>query len=102
MTLQEMIQKLPEAFVPEEAAGLDCRIQLNDIATIVIADGACNIEDAGGAADLTLNMEEADMMAMFQGELDGMTAFTTGKLEMDGDPMLAMRMEGLFDADKVS
>jgi putative sterol carrier protein len=36
-----------------------------------------------------------------KGELNGMTAFMTGKLQVDGDLMLAQRMASFFDAGKL-
>ena len=36
-----------------------------------------------------------------KGELNGMTAFMTGKLQLDGDMMLAQRIGTFFDASKL-
>lgn len=102
MTLQDILAKLPEAFVAENAAGVDATVQLNDTAFIIIKDGACAVEQGENAdADLSLTMTEEDMVAMLTGELSGMDAFMGGQLQMDGDPGLAMQMEGWFDASRV-
>jgi putative sterol carrier protein len=47
-------------------------------------------------------MEDDDLIALLKGELNGMTAFMTGKLQIDGDLMLAQRMSGFFDASKLA
>lgn len=102
MTLQDILAKLPEAFVAENAAGVDATVQLNETAHIVIKDGTCVVNDGTDAgADLSITMEEADMVAMLTGELSGMDAFMGGQLQMDGDPGLAMQMEAWFDASRV-
>jgi putative sterol carrier protein len=46
-------------------------------------------------------MEDDDLVALIKGELNGMTAFMTGKLQVDGDLMLAQRLPGLFDVSKL-
>jgi putative sterol carrier protein len=38
---------------------------------------------------------------MLKGELNGMQAFMTGKLQLEGDMMLAQRLGSFFDASKL-
>jgi putative sterol carrier protein len=47
-------------------------------------------------------MEDEDLVSLMKGELNGMTAFMTGKLQLEGDLMLAQRMFGFFDSSKLS
>jgi putative sterol carrier protein len=51
---------------------------------------------------VTITMEDDDFVALMSGELNGMTAFMTGKLSVDGDLMLAQRMTTIFDAGKLA
>jgi len=37
-------------------------------------------------------------MAMTQGELDGTTAFMSGKLKIEGDMGIAMKLQGVLSA----
>ena len=46
-------------------------------------------------------MEDDDLVSLLKGDLNGMTAFMTGKLQLDGDMMLAQRMTSFFDASKL-
>ncbi len=104
MSASAFLQKLPAAFNPAAAVGTDCTIQFNisSPAHARIADGSCTIVDGVAAApDLSVTMEDADLVALFSGQLDGMTAFMTGKLQVDGDLMLAQRMGRFFDPTKL-
>lgn len=105
MTALEMIQKMPEALNEDAAAGLEATIQyqISTPAYTTIKDGACTVtEGTADSPDVTLIMEDDDLVAMLTGELNGMTAFMTGKLQVEGDLMLAQRIASLFDASKVS
>ncbi|MGH8453097.1 MAG: SCP2 sterol-binding domain-containing protein [Nevskiales bacterium] len=42
------------------------------------------------------------MIALFKGELNGMSTFMAGKLQVDGDLMLAQRPSSFFDASCVA
>lgn len=103
MSAAELIRKMPAAFNPDAAAGVDCTIAFNCATpvSVVIKNGQCSVSDgAASAADLTITMEDDDLVALLKGELNGMTAFMTGKLQIEGDLMLAQRMTSFFDASK--
>lgn len=104
MTAAEMIRNLPKAFDASAAAGTDCTIQFNCSTPmhVVIKDGSCKSGDGPAASsDLAITMEDEDLIALMKGELNGMQAFMTGKLQIEGDMMLAQRMASFFDASKV-
>ncbi len=104
MSASALLSKLPAAFNASEAAGTNCTIQFvcSTPMNTVIKDGTCAV-NAGQAAnpDVTITMEDADLVALMKGELNGMTAFMTGKLQIEGDLMLAQRMASFFDASKL-
>ncbi|HSW13160.1 MAG TPA: SCP2 sterol-binding domain-containing protein [Solimonas sp.] len=100
----ELLKKLPAAFNASEAAGTNCTINFNcsKPVNVVIKDGTCAVNDGTAAgADLTITMEDDDLVALMKGELNGMTAFMTGKLQVDGDLMLAQRIGSIFDPAKL-
>lgn len=104
MSAAELLKKLPAAFSAEGAAGTECTIQFNCSTpmNVTIKNGACSVADGNAAApDVTITMEDDDLVALMKGELNGMTAFMTGKLQLDGDLMLAQRMASFFDAGKL-
>lgn len=100
----ELLKKLPVAFQPDAAGDTDCTVQFN-ISTpmhIVIKNGTCATKDGAAAApDVAITMDDEDLMSLMKGELNGMTAFMTGKLQLEGDLMLAQRMFGFFDSSKL-
>lgn len=105
MSAYEFIKKLPSAFVADAASGTNCTIQFNvsQPAHVIIKDGVCSFGDGKvDNADLGITMADEDLVALFKGELNGMTAFMTGKLQIDGDLMLAQRMGTFFDASRVN
>jgi putative sterol carrier protein len=64
----------------------------------ILLDGQANqvTEDADSAADTTIKVSWADWQAMAGGQLDGMTAFMTGKLKVEGDMSNAMQLQGVL------
>lgn len=104
MSAVELLKRMPEAFQPEAAGDTECVVQFNisTPAYAEIRDGACTVtEGASDAADVTITMDDDDLVALMKGDLNGMTAFMTGKLQLEGDLMLAQRMFGFFDASKL-
>lgn len=101
--VKEIFEQMEGRFKPEAAAGVDCVIQYDlsgeGGATYhtVVKDGACQVS-AGGhdSPSMTLVMEAADFVALTGGELDGMSAFMSGKLKVTGDMSLAMKMQTFF------
>jgi putative sterol carrier protein len=92
---QELVAKMQEAqaFVP----GKKVRLHFGDEGAILL-DGQANqvTEDADSAADTTIKVNWADWQAMASGQLDGMTAFMTGKLKVEGDMSNAMQLQGVL------
>ncbi|SFF33733.1 SCP-2 sterol transfer family protein [Fontimonas thermophila] len=104
MSAAALLHKLPAAFNASQAAGTNCTIQFMCSTPVhaVIKNGTCTVNDGQSPnADVTITMEDDDLVALMKGELNGMTAFMTGKLQIEGDLMLAQRMASFFDASKL-
>lgn len=104
--INDIFTRMPGRLDPEAAAGLDVVIQFDlsgdggGVWHCAISDGACTVaEGAHDAPTMTLSMEAADYVGLISGELDGTVAFMSGKLRIDGDMSLAMRMQSLFRTD---
>lgn len=94
MTKSEMAQRLngANAYVPGKRVKLDFGDE-----GVVMLDGVANaVTEEDGAADTTLKVAWADWEDMAAGKLDGMTAFMTGKLKVEGDMGNAMQLQGVL------
>lgn len=104
MTASELIHKLPQALNASAASEMDCVIQFNVSTPMYaqISGGECSVaEGVAEGSDIAVTMDDDDLVAMMKGELNGMTAFMTGKLKVDGDLLLAQRLTSLFDKSKL-
>jgi len=64
---------------------------------VAVANRECKVEKVKPEkADLTVTVAAPDMAAIVAGELDPTAAFMTGKLQIDGDIALAMKLGDLF------
>ena len=94
MTKTELAAKMNDvgAVLPGKTVKLD----FGDQGTIML-DGVGNtVSEDDGAADTTIKISWDDWQAMADGQLDGMTAFMTGKLKVEGDMSNAMQLQGVL------
>lgn len=64
---------------------------------VTVADGKAAI--AQGRAEnpsIVLTASVPDWLALMNGDMNGQTAFLTGKLKIEGDMTLAMKLESFF------
>ena len=94
MTKSELAAKMQEngAWLPGKTVKLD----FGDEGTIMLDGKAETVSEAGGDADTTIRISWEDWQAMAAGQLDGMTAFMTGKLKVEGDMSNAMQLQGVL------
>ena len=98
MTKQELVQRMQDgqAWVP----GKRVKIDFGADQGAILLDGAgqqvSDIESDANAADTTIKVSWDDWQAMAAGQLDGMTAFMTGKLKIEGDMSNAMQLQGVL------
>ena len=94
MTKTELAAKMNDvgAVLPGKTVKLD----FGDQGTIML-DGVGNkVNEDDGAADTTIKIAWDDWQSMADGQLDGMTAFMTGKLKVEGDMSNAMQLQGVL------
>lgn len=103
LTVADLMSKMPGAFIPEKAAGLDAVIQFKFTGAepgewnAIIKDGKVDVQQGTHPAPkMTLTADSGDYVKIFTGELDGMKAFMEGKLKLAGDLNLAMKMMQMF------
>jgi len=95
MTKSELAAKMQEAgaVIP----GKTVKIDFGGGDGTLLLDGKANqVSESDGAADTTIKVSWADWEALAAGHLDGMTAFMTGKLKVEGDMSNAMQLQGVL------
>ena len=94
MTKQELVARMQEgqAWIPGKRVKLDFGGE-----GVILLDGAGEqVTEEDGAADTTIKVAWDDWQAMAAGQLDGMTAFMTGKLKIEGDMSNAMQLQSVL------
>jgi putative sterol carrier protein len=103
MSVKDVFDKMPDAFNPDAAKGVDVIFQYSISGTdggdwtVTVKDGTCEVTP--GKAEkptCTLKMADNDFLDMISGRLDPMKAFTSGKLKIDGDVMKSQLIGKLF------
>jgi len=94
MTKSELVAKMQEngAYLPGKTVKLD----FGGEGTIMMDGKAEQVSEDSGDADTTIKIAWDDWQAMAEGKLDGMTAFMTGKLKVEGDMSNAMQLQGIL------
>ncbi len=103
LTIADLMSKMPGAFLPEKAPGLDAVLQFKFTGEeagawfATIKDGKCTVEQGEHASPkMTLSADSSDYVKIFTGQLDGMQAFMQGKIKLAGDLNLAMKLMTMF------
>ena len=94
MTKTELAAKMQEnkAWLPGKTVKLD----FGGDGTIMMDGKAETVSESAGEADTTIKVAWDDWQAMADGKLDGMTAFMTGKLKVEGDMSNAMQLQAVL------
>ncbi len=104
MTAKELLFRLPEA-VDTQAAGETSAViqyELSEPLYHVLESGEIRtVEGRAEAPDLTVTMRDDDLVALFEGKINPMMAFMTGRIRVAGDMTLAQRLVKFFDQDKL-
>lgn len=103
LTVAELMEKMPGAFIPEKAQGVDAVIQFKFTGNeagewnATIKDGKVDVaRGTHPTPKMTLTADSSDYVKIFTGELDGMKAFMEGKIKLAGDLNLAMKLMQMF------
>lgn len=102
---KEVVEMMPAAFDANAAGDTSATIQfaISTPMHVIIHAAKCSASEGEAEnPDVTLKMKDQDLIDLLNGKLNGMTAFMTGKLQVDGDLMLAQKLPYLFDSTKLS
>lgn len=102
-TVKEFFQMLPEQLDAEAADGVSVVYQFDLSGPqggqyhLTIKDGACSVQE-GVHPDpqVTFTMSGEDCLGVLRGQLDGPSAFLSGRLRVSGDLGQAIQLKALF------
>ena len=81
----------------EKSGGLDKSVKFDFGGDgSVYAHGTETEVDSSKDADCTISVDQADFIALAEGNLDPMMAFMSGKLKVAGDMSVAMGLQSIF------
>jgi putative sterol carrier protein len=99
----DLLVALVERFRPEEADGFSAIYQLNlsgdDGGTwyLSVANRQCSLDTGiSSHPDVTITVSAQDWVDLLSGKLDGYTAFFQGRVDVQGDLALVLRLQEMF------
>jgi multimeric flavodoxin WrbA len=102
-TCRELLQSMPSVFDPSAAMGLTATYEFQVSgeeafsAYLKIGDGVCRYgEGPADSPGVVIKTPASVWLAISRGELDGQTAFMSGKFTAAGDLALLLKMKNLF------
>ncbi len=105
MNASEFLKKLPTTVNAEAVDGMQSTIQfsISSPVYLVIKDGQCTAHDGvADAPDVILTLTDSNLIALMTGKINGVMAYMSGKLQVDGDLMLAKDLPNLFDTTQLA
>ena len=98
MSLEQITEGMRERV--GEDCGLGAKVKWNfgdDGIVLLDASQVPNVvSNEDGDADCTMKISMDDFIAMTKGDLDGTTAFMMGKLKIEGDMSIAMKLQSVL------
>lgn len=103
ITVQELMNRMPKAFLPETAAGVEAVIQYHLSGeeggdwVVTIRDQKCTVEmGTTPNPTMTLRADAQDYKDIILGKLDAMAAFMQQKVKLSGNLNLALGLTKYF------
>jgi putative sterol carrier protein len=99
--MNSIFTEMKSRFNADAAAGTDAVFQyeISDGGEwfVTVQDGNCEVaEGSNDDATVTLRMDSEILEEVMSGETDGMQAFMSGRIQADGDIMLATKLAAIF------
>jgi putative sterol carrier protein len=104
-SVRDLMESLPNYFLPEKAKGANVLIQFdfgadgNGLWVLELIDGALEPprEEEAASSDVRLTMAGSDFVAMYENRLNPIQAFMGGKIKASGNVGSLMQMMNWFD-----
>lgn len=98
MTLESCTKSINKRIGEDSGLNATLKIDFGDVGVIVV-DGTAQpntVSNDDREADCTVKVTLEDFEALVKGQLAPMDAFMSGKLAVDGDMGIAMKLQGLL------
>ena len=100
MTAQEFFDSLPAKVDPAKIAGLNNTYAFDvkgvGAWTVTVSDGVVSVADGKHDADCTISASEDTLLKIVSGKANPAMAYAMGKLKIDGDMGVALKLQKLF------
>jgi putative sterol carrier protein len=107
MNAADIFDQMVKEFQPEKAGNLRAKFQFRLSGedggdwVVAVANKQCHVtEGVSDKPDVTISMDAADFVKMVNGELQPVVAFMQGKIKLQGDMNLAMKVQELFSGSR--
>lgn len=98
LTLDAMVERITEQARKASAIGNTLKFDFGDDQLFIDGTNGSNIVSTDNQdADCTVSLTFADFQSLMSGNLNPMSAFTSGKMKIDGDMSVAMKLQSLFN-----
>ncbi len=100
--VENFLATLPAKALPyrDRLRGNDAvlKLTLSDAGShrLVLRDGLVTVHEGDGPADTTVIVSSADVPGLLQGSLNPLMAYMTGRVKVQGDISLLIRLKELF------
>ncbi len=101
-TVADIFGTMESRVIPEGVAGIKANYGYKITGTgggeytVCVADGTVKVKEGLHSPNVTTTIDAKDWIAITLGKLDGMTAFSSGKLKVEGDLGLLTKATGFF------
>jgi putative sterol carrier protein len=98
VSLQKIIDGLQEKIGEDCGLGAVIKFDFGDQGSLILDAMKIpnQVSELGADPDCTMVISIDDFMAMADGSLDGVSAFMTGRLKVQGDMGVAMKLGGIL------
>ncbi len=103
MTAKELLLRVPHALrAGQDAPDAVVQYELAEPMYHVLEGGTVRaVEGRAPDPNVTITVSDENLLKLFRGELNPMTAFMTGRVKLRGDMLLAQKLLSMVDRDKL-
>jgi putative sterol carrier protein len=109
MNAADIFNQMVQEFQPDKAGNLNARFQFRLAGdeggdwVVTVANRECAVtQGTADKPDVTIAMQASDFVKMVVGDLQPIVAFMQGKIKLQGDMNLAMKVQELFAGARAS